>query len=100
METTYTVGDWRIEPGREDEFVEAWSDLARWTVTDVPGTTVARLLGDPVDPQRFLSFAPWDDREAVTAWQAMPGFHERLANARACAESVEVRVLSVVRRIG
>ncbi len=27
----YTSGDWHVKPGREQEFVGAWRELAEWS---------------------------------------------------------------------
>lgn len=77
MKGVYTLGDWVIAEGSEDEFVEAWSELVDWTMDEIPGGTFAKLLRDSDDPRRFVSFGPWRDVDAVIAWRANPGFQQR-----------------------
>lgn len=100
MAGVYTLGDWMIEEGSEQDFVEAWTELADWTVTNVPGSSFAKVLRDRSDPRRFLSFGPWRDPSAVGEWQSLPGFQERIERLRGLAESVELRMLDVASEVG
>ena len=52
----YTSGTWKVTPGREDEFVNSWKELATRTQGDFPGAT-ATLLRD-----RDLLFCYWRRR--------------------------------------
>jgi heme-degrading monooxygenase HmoA len=100
MSIRYTLGDWRIAPGSEQEFIDAWTELAEWTASEVAGSGSAKLLRDTRDPQRFVSFGPWDDQEAVATWRALPGFQDRIARLSSMTESFEPRMLSVEREVG
>lgn len=100
MTGVYTLGDWLIKEGREDAFVEAWTELAQWSMEDVDGSSFAKVLRDVANPQRFITFGPWRDADAVAAWQANPGFRKRVARLRALAESFEPRTLSVEGEVG
>jgi heme-degrading monooxygenase HmoA len=100
MRGMYTLGDWHIKEGREDAFVEAWTDLAQWSIDDVDGSSFAKVLRDTADPQRFITFGPWRDADAVAAWQAHPGFQERVAHLRELAESFQPRMLTVEGEVG
>ncbi len=42
----YTSGDWLVKPGREEEFIEAWHDLAEWTAAEIAPGAPAMLLRD------------------------------------------------------
>ena len=44
-----------------EEFVEAWTEFARW-VSTMPGAGTARLTRDLSESRRYLSFAPWGER--------------------------------------
>ncbi len=35
MDQLYTHGTWKVKRGREDEFIDAWRELAEWTKTVV-----------------------------------------------------------------
>jgi heme-degrading monooxygenase HmoA len=89
MNQLYTCGTWTVVPGREDDFVAAWSDLARWTSEAISGSGWATLLQHHEKPNVFVSFGPWDSAEAVEAWRASPGFQERIGRIRALLEDFE-----------
>jgi heme-degrading monooxygenase HmoA len=83
----YTYSVWIVRPGREEEFVAAWRELAEWTTANAAGVGPARLLQDERQPTRFISLAPWDSRRAIAAWRALPGYGERIARLRGLVET-------------
>ena len=78
MSVPYTHGVWRVKPGRADDFVAAWAELAEWTAQPVSGARRATLLRDLADSDRFVSFGPWESLEAIEAWRSLEGFKERV----------------------
>lgn len=89
MDELYTCGKWTVVVGREEDFVAAWQDLAQWTKEHVAGARWATLVQDGERPNRFLSFGPWDNAEAIEAWRASEGFQERVARIRPLLEGFE-----------
>lgn len=81
MSETYSSGVWTIKEGEGEAFVDAWTEFARWLNT-MPGAGTARLTRDLGEPQRYLSFAPWESADAMQAWKSDPGFRERMAAVR------------------
>ena len=54
----YSSGDWHVKPGREQEFVDAWRELAGWSTTEfTPGW--GKLLRNREDPAHFISVGEW-----------------------------------------
>ncbi|MGI8827333.1 MAG: antibiotic biosynthesis monooxygenase family protein [Chloroflexota bacterium] len=80
--SVYSLGIWIVKPGREGDFVEAWREMADWTTREMTGGEKGTLLRDREQPNRFVSFGPWDSVEAITAWRAHPGFRERVGKLR------------------
>jgi heme-degrading monooxygenase HmoA len=78
---TYTSGMWLVKEGEEDEFVAAWRDFASWGHT-WPGCGTLRLVRDHYEPNRFMSFGPWESFEAQQAWKDSPEFKERIMRVR------------------
>ena len=78
MAELVTTGMWRVDPTKEAAFVEAWAAFAEWA-SSMPGAGTLRLGRDVGDPLRFVSYAAWDDTDAVRAWKSAPEFRERLA---------------------
>jgi heme-degrading monooxygenase HmoA len=97
--TVYTLGVWRVRPGREEEFVAGWDELARWTVEsgfEWSGT----LLRDREQPALFVSVGPWPSAEVAERWRSSAGFTDRVARLRELVENVdEASVLDVVLRV-
>jgi heme-degrading monooxygenase HmoA len=89
MSELYTCGTWTVAPGREDDFVAAWQDLADWTLEAMPGARWAQLVQDTERPNVFLSFGPWESDEAIAAWRESAGFQERVGRIRALLEGFE-----------
>ena len=96
--TVYTLGVWRVKPGREDDFVAAWDALGQWTL-DHGFDTHGTLVRDRADPQRFVSFGPWRSAEDADRWGAEPGVAERLARLESMLESFEPGTYDVVMRV-
>jgi heme-degrading monooxygenase HmoA len=94
----YTHGTWLVKPGREQEFVRTWEDLAGWTARETAASG-ATLLRDREEPRRFISFGPWPSLEEIEAWRSAPGFVERVGRIRELLESFEPRTLEVVLRV-
>src|SRR5437867_21297 len=55
MSTIYTNGTWKPNPGREEAFVETWSEFAAWA-SGMPGAGQLRLVRNLSEPERFTSF--------------------------------------------
>ena len=98
MSVLFTSGQWTVLPGREEEFVAAWAELAEWTAREVPGSGWAQLIQREDDPRRFVSFGPWQSAEAIAAWRASAGFQERVARIGSLLEAFEPGVFT--RRAG
>lgn len=77
----YTSGRWKVTPGNEDEFVNAWRDLATRTKGDFPSST-AVLLRDRDDPTLFMSFGPWESIEEIERWRASEAFQSGVGKIR------------------
>lgn len=96
----YTLGEWYVKQGHEAEFVAAWQELGVWTAATIPGNAWAKLLQDEEDPQRFISFGPWKDAEAVAEWRGHAGFQERIAQIQELLESFVPHRMNVVAESG
>lgn len=87
MSQPYTYGVWIVKPGREDDFVAAWREMAEWRAAHAPGVGAAQLLQDEDQPLRFISVGPWDDKDALAASRSKLGFQERIARLREMLET-------------
>src|SRR3954452_7047348 len=96
----YTCGTWTVIPGREDEFVAIWQDLADWTLREMPGAHWATLVQNQEKPNVFLSFGPWDSVEAIDTWRSSDGFRERVGRLRDLLESFEPGTYELRAQVG
>ena len=71
-EVYYTHGMWRVIPGKEAEFIEAWKalgDIFR-ALPNPPGPGQGILIQDVTDPLLFYSVGPWRSSEDLAAMRA------------------------------
>ena len=97
--SVYTMGIWLVKPGREDDFVKAWKDMADKTHTDYPGGR-GLLMRDRDVPNRFISTGPWASLEQVDQWRSSATFTEGLASIRDIIEHFEPHTLDEAATIG
>ncbi len=95
-----TSGDQHVKPGREQEFVDAWREMAEWSTSQYGPNGWGKLLRDKEDPARFRSVGAWPDERAVEEWRASEGFKERLAKIRGLLEEVGIRTFELATEVG
>jgi heme-degrading monooxygenase HmoA len=99
MNEVYTTGAWRPKPGREQEFVDAWTAFAGWAA-GMLGAGTLRLTRDGGDPRRYVSLGRWQSEEAVRAWKSSPEFRERIGRVLQHVDGFEPAELTVVATAG
>jgi heme-degrading monooxygenase HmoA len=95
----YTAGNWTVKRGREDEFVALWRELADWSARAFPDAR-GTLLRDREQPNRFLSFGPWESVEQIEAWRSAPEWQELVGRMRELLESFEPGTYDVAASAG
>lgn len=96
---SFSVSVWTVKPGREDDFVRAWRELADFTALQMVGRKEpSRLLRDHDQPNRFVSVAQWDSAATLRAWRAGSGFGERVNRMGAMLEDFTPMTLDDVTR--
>ncbi|HET9331656.1 MAG TPA: antibiotic biosynthesis monooxygenase family protein [Steroidobacteraceae bacterium] len=95
MSEIYTTGAWRPKPGREQDFVAAWTTFAGWTST-LPGAGTVRLARDAGDPERFVSLSRWQNEDVVRAWRSSPEYRERIGRVLQHVDGFEPAELTVM----
>jgi heme-degrading monooxygenase HmoA len=98
MTETYTNGVWRVKPGEEDAFVQAWKEFVTWA-SGMPGSGTFRLVRNVDEPGTYMSFAPWESHEAQQAWKELPEFRERIGRVRAHCDDFQPSVFELVTRV-
>lgn len=77
----------RIERGREEEFVEVWRQRQTY-LDEVPGFQEFHLLRGPTDETAtlFASHSVWDSRASFEAWTKSEAFRKAHAQAGAAKD--------------
>jgi quinol monooxygenase YgiN len=97
--SVYTLGIWLVHPGRENDFVQAWRDLARRTQEDYPNAK-AVLMHDHDVRNRFVSTGPWESLEQIEQWRSSATFTQGVEAMRELLEHFEARTLDEAASIG
>lgn len=97
--SVYTVGVWTVKPGREDEFVDAWREMAVRTREEYPGRS-ATLLRDRRTPNLFIGSGPWESMEQIEQWRLRsPAFGSFISHVRELIESFTPHTMDPVAMI-
>jgi heme-degrading monooxygenase HmoA len=100
MPNVWTHGVWRVKPGREEEFVAAWREMAREGMAELDTLEPPTLLRDREHPGEFISFGPWHDVEEVERFRSSAAFRHGQERMRELLESFTPRTLDEVSRGG
>jgi heme-degrading monooxygenase HmoA len=86
---SYSSGQWLVQTGSEDEFIERWTTFIEWSLNNAPGAESFVLVRSTEEPRRFLSLGAWENQEAQEAWREMPRMQELLSRCRELCEEFE-----------
>ena len=95
----YSTGSWLPFAGQEDPFLAAWTEFASWAAGMQGAAGEALLTRDLRDPERFISFLPWESLEAIQAWKAHPEFKERMSRVQHYVDKFAPTETEVVARV-
>jgi heme-degrading monooxygenase HmoA len=98
MTETYTSGLWIVKSGEEDAFVEAWREFVGWA-SELPGSGTFKLVRDRDQPNRFMSFAPWESFDVQHDWKQLPDFPERIGRVRQHCEDFQPSTFELVNQV-
>jgi hypothetical protein len=86
-ELAYTVADWFVKPGAEEEFVREWQEFADWLLDHRGGESFV-LAREATEPRHFVSVGVWSVGGSTAPW---PAFLERLGKCRTLCVSSHSR---------
>jgi len=87
--SVYTLGVWRVKPGKEQEFIGEWKALGKLfaQLPHPPGGT-GTLVQSMTDPLLFYSFGEWSSMEAIQEMRRDAGAQEGIRKvAELCTEA-------------
>lgn len=89
-EVIYTLATWRVKPGRESEFVEAWLELGLiFNRLPQPPIGKGKLLQSLTDPLLYYSFGPWSGVDAIEAMRANSSAQEGIGRLVALCDEAQ-----------
>jgi heme-degrading monooxygenase HmoA len=94
--TVYTLGIWTVKPGNEAVFIKTWNDFAQWTSMNQKGAQIAVLVQDAEDSQKFISFGPWQDKEAALQWRNTMEFKRTFGKFREICSEIQPHTILAV----
>src|SRR5829696_801234 len=86
---SYSSGEWLVQPGSEDDFVERWTTFIEWSLNNAQGAESFVLVRSAEEPRKFLFLGAWENQEAQEAWREMPQMQELLSQCRELCEEFE-----------
>ena len=72
MSQHYTLATYRVIPGKEQDFIRTWNDLAVTFAALPHPPHWGALIRSTRDPTLFHSFGPWDSAEHIAAMRKSP----------------------------
>jgi len=87
MAEYYSSGNWQVTAGREDEFVEKWTQFLQETRKNHAAMLVGTLLRDQTVPGHFVSIAEWADEASRATWKSSPEFAAGLGACKALCDT-------------
>ncbi len=96
----YTLIDWRVKEGKEQEFVEKWKQIAAANTAQFNRNGSAKLLRDDQEPTHFVSLGEWPDVHTIQQWWTSDGFKERLGQTRDLVDKMSAHTLTEAAAVG
>jgi heme-degrading monooxygenase HmoA len=96
--SVYTLGIWKVQAGRENDFVRAWSEMANNTKADFT-ESVATLLQEMDEPRTFISFGPWESLEQIEQWRSSDTFKNGVGRIRSLLDDFTPHTMQIAARI-
>ncbi|RXA19567.1 antibiotic biosynthesis monooxygenase [Methanosarcina sp. MSH10X1] len=95
-EIIYAAEIWSVKQGKEEEFLNIWTDLASWTKANEMCSTGVVLLQDLEQRNRFISFGPWKTSACVQAWRQQPEFKAAFVKLKELCDEVKLSTMKSV----
>jgi heme-degrading monooxygenase HmoA len=93
---SYSSGEWLVQAGSEEEFVERWTTFIEWSLDNAEGAESFVLVRSTEEARKFLSLGAWESQEAQEAWRGMPRMQELLGQCRELCEEFEFHPYTLV----
>ena len=61
MSKAYTIRNWTVKRGRDNDFLATWKVFAGWMISQQGAIGPIRLFKDNLDPAHYISIDSWED---------------------------------------
>lgn len=95
----YTHALWRVRPGNEEAFVEAWTALADTFSSLHQPPLWGTLLRSATEPTVFYSFGPWRSAADVEQMRRSDAAQAAMAGLRQLCEEATPGLYHVVKHV-
>jgi quinol monooxygenase YgiN len=95
-ESYFTLGVWRVKPGQEAAFIEAWEALGNIFAKLAQPPGKGTLIQSLTDPLLFYSFGPWSSQADVEAMRKNPDAQKGIDTLRELCSEATPGVFRVV----
>lgn len=82
----YTHAEWRVRPGEEAKFIEAWRALSASFAALAARPLWGTLLQSQREPGLFYSFGPWASLADIEAMRGDPAARDAIEKVSALCE--------------
>lgn len=98
-EFIYAVEIWSVKQGKEEEFLQIWTNLANWTKANEMCSISVILLQDLEQKNLFMSFGPWKTSACVQAWRQQPEFKAAFMKLKEVCDEIKTSTMKSVYNI-
>ena len=98
-EAFYTHARWRVKPGREEEFIEAWRKMASAFAALPDAIGHGTLIRSVDDPSIYYSFGPWRSLDAIHSMRGGSHTQEALIRVRDLCDEFTTGTYEVVAEV-
>ena len=82
----FASGRWLVTEGKEQEFLQRWTEFLEWSKAEAPGLIEAHLLRDAENPRSFISLSESTDAAARQGWKDQAAFRTHLDATRSLCD--------------
>jgi heme-degrading monooxygenase HmoA len=92
----YTITYYEVKAGNENRLRSVWENMAREAMKHYKIGGNPRLLQDPANSRRFVSYAEWTHLNDIEDWMQQSYFKEFAQTAQEICDRVDRHIFNVI----
>jgi hypothetical protein len=98
--THYTLAEWRVKPGMEQQFIDAWTDMGKiFSALEKPPVDKGTLIQSLSDPGLFYSFGPWQKLDDIKEMRNNPECRQAMTRLKELCTEISPNEYKLVKEI-